>query len=295
MNNEEYGAGCFFAPENGIMREKIDLAVRFAKSNTPVLVMGEAGAGKRAFVREVLRASRPDIPLTIINCPFFSSPPALDQEDSAVLLVEPAEMDAAGQESLLAWLSVIPPQTVIFSTTRKNWDAESKSGALNNELAAKLGLLPVYLPPLRQRPEDILPLAEYFLDRYSRACAVKISGFNDAACEALRSHRWTGNVRELKNRIEAVCLNKAAASADAMPGAAYDTVSADDLKPGAFMALDSIQIDVHSTLKNALDAFKAAFIKKVLAEFDGNRKKAAASMDIQRTYLFPLLKSYGLE
>ncbi|MDR0539143.1 MAG: sigma 54-interacting transcriptional regulator [Spirochaetaceae bacterium] len=289
-----------FIVESALMREKIDWVKRFTSSAQYILVLGESGAGKSAFAGEIYRQARPATPLAVINCVFadeesFSS----DftgcglKENGTLLLEEVSALTLSAQSALLVWLEKLPSGILVFATTRNDLEQEVSRKAFSKNLAAKLGLLPVYIPPLRQRPEDILPLARAFLERYSRLCKIRIDGFDDAAREALCNHRWPGNVRELKNSVEAACLHKARGVA--VCGGSETLIGKENLRQGAFIPDSIEQYDTRLPLKTALDMFKSAFIKKTLNEFDGNRSKAAQSLEIQRTYLSALIKTLGID
>jgi len=163
----------------------------------------------------------------------------------------------------------------IVASTNRDLKAEVGAGRFREDLFYRLNVFPVALPPLSERREAILPLAQYFAARYAAAFGKKAAGFTPAAQSALEAYAWPGNIRELQNVVERAVI----------------------LSPGA--------IDVpHLNLEPAqepsgygegmLKALEVEAIRKALAETDGNRTRAAKLLGISLRTLQYRIKAYGL-
>ena len=156
-----------------------------------------------------------------------------------------------------------------------------EKGEFRSDLYYRLNVLPIYIPPLRQRPEDIPELANFFLKKFSRETKKQFDGFSDEAMEIMLSYSWPGNVRELENCIERACV-----------------ISKDRWIKAEDLLLRNMQhnsaMSEQRNLKNALTVFKKHYIKKVLEENNWNQTEAAKALDIQRTYLSRLLKELDI-
>jgi len=154
-----------------------------------------------------------------------------------------------------------------------------EKGEFRSDLYYRINVLPIYIPPLRQRPEDIPELALFFLKRYQEEIKKQFDGFSSEALEFMLSYAWPGNVRELENSIERACVIGKG-----------NLIQKEDL----FMrtSSESVEPDEEGSrnLKNAVNSFKVHFIQKVLEENNWNQTEAAKALDIQRTYLSRLIK-----
>ncbi|MDR0601891.1 MAG: sigma 54-interacting transcriptional regulator, partial [Treponema sp.] len=165
--------------------------------------------------------------------------------------------------------------------TNKDIDALVEKGEFRSDLYYRLNVLPIYIPPLRQRPEDIPELAAFFLKKFIGETKKQFEGFSDDAMEAMLSYSWPGNIRELENCVERACVigkNK--------------RISREDL----FFKYPSHTVEQEGdrSLKTAINTFKAHFIRKVLEENNWNQTETARVLDIQRTYLSRLIKELDI-
>jgi Nif-specific regulatory protein len=144
-------------------------------------------------------------------------------------------------------------------------------------------VLPLYIPPLRQRPDDIPELADFFLKKYTREANKKFDGFSEKAMEVMLSYSWPGNIRELENCIQRACVIGKS-----------NLIREEDLfiKNAAGPAAE--QEDKSRNLKTAINLFKGRFIRKVLEENNWNQTETAKALDIQRTYLSRLIKELNI-
>ncbi len=219
------------------------LAVKSAQSrDAGVLLQGESGVGKEVFARLIhARSPRVDHPFVALNCAAFSAEiieselfgyekgaftgarsdgkqGLLEVADGGTLLLdEVVELHPEIQAKLLRVLEekeFFPlggtrkrrvDIRILSACNRNLWEA-SEAGAFRKDLFFRLATIQIDLPPLRQRPEDILPLAQFFLEEFNDKYGKKFRGFSPEAEQMLLSHSWPGNVRELKNMVERVVL-----------------------------------------------------------------------------------------
>ena len=222
----------------------LDLAKRVANSSAHVLVSGESGSGKEVVAKAIHQfGSRKKGPFIAINCSAIPEN-LLEAElfgyakgaftgaiDKRVGLFEEAQggtlfLDEIGDLSLplqAKLLRVLQDKKIkrlgenqtrtidtrVISATHKNLRSEVAEGRFREDLFFRLNVIPIMLPPLRERKEDIMPLSEFFLKKHAALNRVNVKGFTKAATEFLLKNQWKGNVRELENVIErAVVLCK---------------------------------------------------------------------------------------
>jgi Nif-specific regulatory protein len=169
----------------------------------------------------------------------------------------------------------------ILAATNKDIEALVERGEFRRDLYYRLNVLPIYIPPLRQRPEDIPALAEFFLKKFIRKTKKQFEGFSNEAMEAMLSYAWPGNIRELENSIERACaIGK------------NSLIRKEDLflHAGGEEAVNGGD----RNLKTAINLFKSHFIKKALEENHWNKTETAKALDIQRTYLSRLIKELNI-
>ncbi len=163
----------------------------------------------------------------------------------------------------------------IISATNKDLRAETVSGRFRDDLYYRLNVFPIYLPPLIERPEAILPLADYFLKKFATAFGKKIIGFNSTAGEALCEYEWPGNIRELRNVMERAVI-----------------LASKEIEP-RHLNID-FQMEKALPREGLLQAGERELILKVLSEAGGNRKQAAQKLGISLRTLQYRIKAYGL-
>ena len=169
----------------------------------------------------------------------------------------------------------------ILAATNKDLQEEVNRGAFRDDLYYRLNVIPIRIPPLRERPDDILPLAEFFLQKHSKKEGRPPLRIDPSAASLLLRDRWPGNVRELENAMQrAVAL------------AADNVLRAEDL-PNAtrngLLLSPPPPLDVEGTLEDV----EKRYILYVLNQHRGNRARAAAVLGIGRNTLWRKLKSYG--
>ncbi|HKB92114.1 MAG TPA: sigma-54 dependent transcriptional regulator [Opitutaceae bacterium] len=213
------------------------LVQRVAPTDATVLITGENGTGKEMIARELYRFStRKNDPYIKVNCAavsenlieseFFGHEKgaftgATDRREGrfelanrgTLLLDEVSEIPPHLQAKLLRVLQerefervggnkTIKVNVRILATSNRDLLQFVEKGSFRQDLYYRLNVFPVHVPPLRERGDDIIPLAEHFLRRSARRLGIKVSGFSDTAQQMLRAYAWPGNVRELQNTIE---------------------------------------------------------------------------------------------
>ena len=302
----EYGTkGTPFIAASPIMREKIELCKQLAFSDIPVLIIGENGVGKASVAKQLhLHSRRAAYPFIRVNCAepakellahrlFGDNSDCTDVSDEdcfkqaeggTLFLDEAAAIPLAFQQKLLDRI-VEREQNgknirLVASTTR-DLERLTRGGDFLSELYGKLNVLPLYIPPLRQRKEDIEALAQFFLHQTTQEMQKPFTGFSKDALEALRQAEWKANIRELKNSIEYGCLN------------GYPPlITADMLFPRSTVTASAGNF---GDLKSATDAFKRTYIRAVIETTGGNQTTAASILKIQRTYLSRLMKELNIK
>lgn len=302
--------------ESPDIREKLELIERVAKTDSSVLILGESGVGKELFAEQVhLKSPRRAKPFVRVNC--AALPEGLLESElfghvkgaftdavqnrrgrfeladgGTIFLDEIGDLPLKLQAKLLRVLQqktfervgssdTVSVDVRIVAATNREIDALVKKGEFRSDLYYRLNVLPIYVPPLRQRKEDIPALAEFFLKKFCRETKKQLSGFTDGAVELMLSYAWPGNVRELENAVErAVVIAKEGA------------IGARDLLIGS----GSPERDEYrgKSLKEALTIFKKHFITSALDEHRWNQTETARMLDIQRTYLSRLIKELGI-
>jgi Nif-specific regulatory protein len=307
-----------------VMAEMIKIIDRVAKTDSSVLITGESGTGKELFAEQIhIRSPRNHAPFVRVNC--AAIPEGLLESElfghvrgaftgsvsnrkgrfemadgGTIFLDEIGDMPLALQAKLLRVIqekefekvgsdNTITVNTRILAATNRNIKSMTDKGEFRNDLYYRLNVVPLHVPPLRQRTEDIPDLARFFMSKYMRQNKKEFSGFSHDALEAILTYSWPGNIRELENCIERACViavGKWIKREDLLLNAA-----AAGKGGGAFGGAHGGD----RNLKKATNVFKANFIHKVLDENQWNQTETAKALDIQRTYLSRLMKDLKIK
>ncbi len=298
------------------LSEKIRLA---GPTTATVLIRGESGVGKELVAAAIHQCSpRRDGPMLCINCAALS-PTLLESElfghekgaftgatdrklgkfeaadGGTLMLDEIGEMSAETQAKFLRVLEghkfervggsiAIQTDVRVVAATNRDLQAMVREGKFRQDLYYRLHVVEVVVPPLRKRGDDVLLIAEYFLDRFNREMNRKIESISDSAKRKLTSYDWPGNVRELKNVIErAVVLNT------------KDTIEESDLLLSSSMGPATVgettvnESDIEITLAD----LEQHHIERVLRHTAGNKSRAATILGIERSTLDRKLKKFN--
>jgi DNA-binding NtrC family response regulator len=298
------------------MRPVLDLIERIGPSEANVLITGENGTGKGVVARALHAASaRREIPMVTVNTGGLSE--ALFESElfghvrgaftdaktdrvgrfeladgGTLFLDEIANISLNQQAKLLRVLETGEFERLgssktrtadvrIVSATNADLREEVAGGKFRQDLLFRLNTVEIRIPPLRERRDDILALAQHFLAQHTRRYRKQLTGFEDAAAALLLSHDWPGNVRELDHVVERGVLM---GREDRV--LAYDLGLAQSAPPppGASKQLEEM----------TLEEMERATIQKALARFNGNVSQAAQALGLSRSALYRRLEKYGL-
>ena len=300
-----------------------------AKTNSSVLITGESGVGKELFAEQVhLNSSRAQKPFVRVSCAALNSS-LLESElfghvkgaftdavsnrkgrfevadGGTLFLDEIGELPLELQVKLLRVLQekkfekVGSSETVsvdvrIIAATNRNLEEMVKAGTFRGDLYFRLNVLPLNIPPLRERKDEIEALCEYFLVKFKNEVHKNFTGFSENAKKAIYSYRWPGNIRELENTIERACIigepPLIQVSDLRLPIQEKNSANED------FSALvDEASFNDDRSLKNVVNCFKKNYLIQVLNECNGNQTKAAKILQVQRTYVSKLMNEFGIK
>ena len=299
--------------------EKMEIIEKVSKTDSSVLLLGESGVGKELFAEQIhIKSPRSKAAFIRVNC--AAIPEGLLESElfghvkgaftnaisarkgrfemadgGTIFLDEIGDLPVSLQAKILRVIQerkfekvgsdiTITVNVRIIAATNKDLEDLVAKNEFRQDLYYRLNVFPVFIPPLRKRPEDIPELAHFFLKNFMRETKKQFDGFSADALDAMLSYSWPGNVRELQNCVERACVigrNK--------------WIGRDDLflklKPGESQSEGEV---IERNLKNAVNVFKTNFIFKVLEENDWNQTEAARALVIQRTYLSRLIKELNI-
>lgn len=292
---------------------------RVARTDLPVLILGESGTGKEVIARSIHYSSpRQQQPFVPVNCAAIAET-LLESElfghekgaftdahsqragkfeaasSGTLFLDEIGDLSAGGQAKLLRVLEekavyrvggsqAIPVDTRIVAATNRNLAESVRAGKFREDLFYRLTVVTIDLPPLRERREDILVLAEHFLQQFSRDARRKPLKLSAEARKRLEQHNWPGNVRELRNLMERVAFL-----------CSHDRVEANDL---AFILRPSSAQDDdlgELTLADATKEFERAHITKAIERAGRNMSEAAKLLGLYRSNLYRKMKMLEMD
>jgi DNA-binding NtrC family response regulator len=321
---------CFISESNAI-QEVMDFVQMVAKSpDTPVLIMGETGTGKE-LIASAIHYNSPNFkaPFAIVNCAAipkdlieselfgyekgaFSGAGASGKkgliEESAngtLFLDEVGDLSLEAQAKLLRFLELgefyrvggtkkFQIKTRVISATNKDLDQMIKEKKFRKDLYFRLGVIKVKVPSLNQRPNDIIPLAKYFLQEFNNKFGKKFRSISREAEQALLAHNWTGNVRELKNLIEgAVLIGKGPQLTPQQLGLEEHRVPAESVP--ADLETRGLKIPPEGlNLNEQLQAIERHYIELAFKMASGNESKAARLLKLNHhTYRYRRKKLQG--
>ena len=297
--------------QSAAMRPVLDIISRVGPSDANVLITGENGTGKGVVAQALhavsVRAGKPFISVNMGGLPegVFESElfghvrgaftdaksdraGRFELADSGTLFLdEIGNIPLGGQAKILRTLETGEFERVgssrtyrvnvrFISATNAELQTEVAAGKFRQDLLFRLNTIQLHLPPLRDRREDITLLAQHFLKQHVGRYRKPITGFDDAALEAMRNYSWPGNVRELDHSVERGVLM-----------AQGKVLRAPDLGLNAGQAVPRLE-------DMSLEEVESFLIKKTLARCDGNARKAAEQLGLSRSAFYRRLERYGL-
>ncbi|HEY7476566.1 MAG TPA: sigma-54 dependent transcriptional regulator [Vicinamibacterales bacterium] len=298
------------------LRDQVAMA---APSNGRVLISGENGTGKELVARQIHALShRKAGPFVEVNC--AAIPEELIESElfghikgaftgavadrrgkfetatgGTLFLDEVGDMSVKTQAKVLRALQeqVVEPvggqssvrvDVRVIAATNKDLAEEIRGGRFREDLYFRLNVIPIYVPPLREREDDVVRLADHFAAEFAREYGRRQKSFAPDAIELLRAYRWPGNVRELRNTVERLMIM--------VPG---DVIAASDL---AFLEISS---DTAAStpapvgpLFEARDAWERDYILSALNAFEGNISRTADALGIERSNLYKKMRGLGI-
>lgn len=310
-----------FDPADPRTRMEFEILFRAAASPASVLILGESGTGKSVIAKEVHRRSHlADKPFVTVSCPSLSKEllestlfghvkgsftgavkdtwgKVQAAEGGTLFLDEIGELPMEIQPKLLRLLqereyerlgeNKVRTATVrVIAATNRDLADQVKAGLFREDLYYRLNVISVTVPPLRERPKDLLRFAESYVRHFASQMGRAVDGFTAEGRRALQSHPWPGNLRELRNAIErAIILARG------------DKVDADDLPRPGDAATFQASINGHSgpTVggEHSLDTLEEAHMRRVL-EWAPTLQEAAAILGIDKATLYRKRKRYGI-
>ena len=306
--------------ESGKIKEILAVIERVAPTDVRVLITGENGTGKELVARALQRFSkRGNKPFVEVNCAAIPSElieselfghekgsftgatsqriGKFEQADGGTLFLdEIGDMSFRAQAKVLRALEegtiervggtkVISVNVRVIAATNKNLDEEIKKGNFRDDLYHRLRVIPVHVPPLRERREDIPLLVKAFVDDVCMRNGMARKTVTEEALRRLSMMEWRGNVRELKNTVERLVILS--------PGTTIDISLLDASVSGGRSESDDL-VGKGGTFQEFKERAEAAFIQRQLEIHRWNISKTAEALDIQRSHLYTKMKRYGL-
>jgi DNA-binding NtrC family response regulator len=301
--------------QSAAMREVVRTIERVAPSDVAILIAGESGTGKEVIAdlihvlsarskARIIKINCAALPRELIESELFGSVKgaytgATDRdgffrhaEGGTLFLDEISEMPIEVQSKLLRVLQDQEVRPVggktsfktncrILTATNRKTDEAIKEGKLREDLFYRISAITVYLPPLRERREDIMPLANSFLKRFAGQANRALTGYTSKAIELITAFDWPGNVRQLQNEVQrAVLLSEGS------------QVDAPDLSISSARTSNEASTDTNYTL---LEGVERNAIIQMLKDTGGNKLETAKRLGIGRQTLYNKIKAYGIE
>jgi two-component system, NtrC family, nitrogen regulation response regulator NtrX len=305
------------------LRQTID---RAAKANSRILIVGPAGAGKELAARTLHNASsRTEGPFVVINAAAITpermeielfgieqtngehprKPGALEEAHGGTLFIdEIADMPRETQNKILRVLvdqtfqrsggtTKVNVDVRIISSTARNLEEEIAAGRFREDLYHRLSVVPIRVPPLSERREDIPELIDYFMDQISAATGLPKRQIGQDAMAVLQSHVWPGNVRQLRNNVERVMI---------LAGGGPEVIITADMLPqdvGSMVpAMPTSNNGEHIMglpLREAREVFERDYLIAQISRFSGNISRTAEFVGMERSALHRKLKALGMD
>jgi two-component system nitrogen regulation response regulator NtrX len=302
------------------LREQVAMA---APTNGRVLIYGENGTGKELVARTIHNLSRrrnhvfvevncAAIPEELIESELFGHVKGaftgavadrrgkFEAADGGTLFLdEIGDMSLKTQAKVLRVLQEqtleavggnqrIKVDTRVLAATNKDLQAEIRAGQFREDLYFRLNVIPIFVPPLRDRQEDIPLLADHFMAEFAREYGRRVKNFDASARAVLQQYPWPGNVRELRNVTERLVIM--------VPGDRISSTDLSFLEPSGLTRLQPVSepSSERLTLHEARDRFERDLILRTLAEQQGNMSRTADVLGVERSNLYRKMKAFGI-
>jgi len=297
---------------------------RVAPTNSRILIVGPSGAGKELCARMIHASSaRADGPFVVLNAAAITPERmeqelfgveangsagkvgALEEADGGTLFLdEIADMPMETQTRILRVLteqsflraggnSKVNVDVRVISSTGRNLEAEVAAGRLRQDLYHRLSVVPIRVPPLSERREDISELVEHFLDHISATTGLPRRKIGEDALAVLQSHDWPGNIRQLRNNVERLLI-LAGGDAEAIVTAAMLPPDVGSLVPNMPNGAGGEHL-MSLPLREARELFEREYLVAQISRFGGNISRTAEFVGMERSALHRKLKALGIE
>ena len=294
------------------MEEVLNVVRRVSTTDATVLIQGESGTGKELIARAIhYNSTRKDKPFIPVNCSAipenlleselfghekgaFTDAYAQKKgklelaQNGTVFLDEIAEMPFQLQAKILRTLQEheierlggserIKLDVRVLAATNRDIKKEVEEKRFRKDLYYRLNVISINLPPLRERGEDVILLANAFLNRFKKEMRIDINGFTEETLKAIRDYDWLGNVRELENKVRRAII----------------------MANGAYIKPEDMELAYNQPrrmdLKETRDTFESNYIQEALLRSKGNVNSAAEALGVTRTTLYSLISKYNLD
>ena len=328
------------ATNNPRMKEVFELARKVAQTSSTVLILGESGTGKEVIAKYIHHLSQRQGPFVAINCAAIpeelleaelfgyekgaftgaikAKPGKFEQaKDGTIFLDEIGDLSLKLQAKLLRVLQErvverlggerpIKVNARIISATNQNLETLVKERRFREDLYYRLNVIPIFVPPLRERKEDIPMLAEFFLKKVCQREGIPIKKLSQDVIECLLEYNFPGNVRELENMVERMVIltDDEVISLDKLPYPMVEKLTKvkerkeDVIDERVFLSPNYQSPDklltIDFNLNEYLKEMEVFYLKKALELSKGVKSKAAKLLGLNRTTFIEKLKRYGL-
>ena len=304
---------------SALMQALRDKVKQYARHDAAVLISGEPGTGRGAFARYLHALSgRADGPLISITAASLTAENVEEsllggEEDGEVhmgafekasqgtlIIDELTDLGADGQRILFSVLedgsfkrkgggSAVPLDARIVATVRANYEDKVRDGDLRRDVVAKLGVLTLRVPPLREYSEDVPELLNYYVDKLVDSEGLEFRRFSVAAQNRLRNYPWPDNVRELKNLVRRLLMSNSDEDISLEEVEAEISAAAAEDEP--LVKQDLLALP----LREAREQFERAYLQQQLVLCDGKVGQLAKRVGMERTHLYRKLRSLGVD
>ena len=303
---------------SGKMKDLFALVNRVAETNSTVLLRGESGIGKELFAeaihnnsnrknKSLIKVNCSALPESLIESELFGHEKGAftgaDQQrkgrfelahGGTIFLDEIGDLPLPTQVKLLRVIQereferiggteTIKIDVRIIAATNRNLEEQIEKGEYREDLYYRINVFPIFIPPLRERRDDIPTLVDHFIDKFNKKNNRKIKRITTSAINMLMVHRWPGNVRELENVIERACIM----SKD-------DVVHSYDLPP-TLQTADSTNTGLEGGMVPIIEQVETQLIRDALTTTNGNITKAAEVLKITERMLGTRIKKYEID
>jgi DNA-binding NtrC family response regulator len=312
------------------MHEVFDTVQRVAKSMLPVLIQGETGTGKEVVAHAIHRASGRSGPIRCVNCGAIpdeliesvlfghergaftgatqQTKGLFEQADRGTLLLdEIGELSPAAQTALLRVLETkrvnrvgsskeIEVDVRVVASTLRDLEQMCEAGGFRWDVLYRLNTMTMRLPPLRERPEEILPLAERFVAEANEASGCRVGEITEEARKLLRAYHWPGNVRELRNVLEravVIAQDNVIVPEDLSERVRRQSRAPRQPAPAATPPLDGVQ-DI-GDIKEKLRSYEAQLLVRALEANGWNQTATAEALEMPLRTLVHKIQRHGIQ